>query len=344
MKTGDEVRFLNARGGGIVKGFQGKDIVLVEDETGFELPVLINECVVIGSDNKEQVRQTVKSATVVESKKTVEPEDIYEIVETHNGNQISLYIAYLANDRKSLSNTTFECYLVNDSNYFLMYNYMGKENLNWVSRSRGIIEPNTKMFIEEFESEDLNNIERVCLQYLAYKKDKPFDIKLPVSQELRIDTTKFYKLHAFKENDFFDEEAILYTVIEKDVVKESIATSIKELAETIQTKDTPRARKQHIERKEKNKIIEVDLHAHEILDSTTGLSNSDILEYQLKIFKEALEEYKKKKGQKLVFIHGKGEGVLKNAIITELKKNNFTTYQDASFQEYGFGATMVIIK
>ena len=44
-------------------------------------------------------------------------------------------------------------------------------------------------------------------------------------------------------------------------------------------------------------------------------------------------------------IHGKGDGVLRKAIIDELKrKYSNCRYQDASFQEYGFGATMVTIK
>ena len=38
MKIGDKVRFLFETGGGIVKGFQGKDIALVEDENGFRSP------------------------------------------------------------------------------------------------------------------------------------------------------------------------------------------------------------------------------------------------------------------------------------------------------------------
>ena len=47
----------------------------------------------------------------------------------------------------------------------------------------------------------------------------------------------------------------------------------------------------------------------------------------------------------MVFIHGKGDGVLRKAVIDELKrKYSNCRYQDASFQEYGFGATMVTIK
>lgn len=51
MKIGDKVRFLSEVGGGIVRGFQGKDIALVEGEDGFEIPMLIKECVVIQTDD-----------------------------------------------------------------------------------------------------------------------------------------------------------------------------------------------------------------------------------------------------------------------------------------------------
>ena len=51
MKIGDKVRFLSDVGGGIVKGFQGKNIVLVEDEDGFEVPALISDVVVITTDD-----------------------------------------------------------------------------------------------------------------------------------------------------------------------------------------------------------------------------------------------------------------------------------------------------
>ena len=44
IQIGDKVRFLNSVGGGVVRGFRGKDQVLVEDEDGFEVPALIKEC------------------------------------------------------------------------------------------------------------------------------------------------------------------------------------------------------------------------------------------------------------------------------------------------------------
>lgn len=94
-----------------------------------------------------------------------------------------------------------------------------------------------------------------------------------------------------------------------------------------------------------NGIIEIDLHIGELLDDTKGMSNSEILNYQLDKFREVLEQYKNKREQRIVFIHGKGDGVLRKALLEELKRKypNFR-HQDASFQEYGFGATMVTIK
>ena len=92
-------------------------------------------------------------------------------------------------------------------------------------------------------------------------------------------------------------------------------------------------------------IVVIDLHADELLDTTAGMTTSDILNYQMKKFRDTLTEYASKKGQKIVFIHGKGEGVLRTSIINDLHyRYKKYSYQDASFQEYGYGATQVTIR
>ena len=89
----------------------------------------------------------------------------------------------------------------------------------------------------------------------------------------------------------------------------------------------------------------VDLHADEVLETTAGMNSADILHYQMDIFKKTMADNKKNKGQKIIFIHGKGEGVLRQALIHELNyRYKNCTYQDASFQEYGYGATQVTIR
>ena len=85
MKIGDKVRFLSEVGGGIVTGFQGKDIALVEDADGFDIPMPIKECVVIDADDYNMKRKPVaqkevpgaaKSKGAVQTvKKTMEEEE-----------------------------------------------------------------------------------------------------------------------------------------------------------------------------------------------------------------------------------------------------------------------------
>ena len=347
MKIGDKIRFLNTTGGGIIKGFQGKDIVLVEDEEGFDIPVLTREIVIIEPANDIQVRQVAKPtpSTFQEIFPKAKVEEEYKIEETKEGEQLTVHLAYLPIDIKQLSTTNFECYLINDSNYYLSYNYMSRIENGWISRNTGIVEPNTKLFLEEFGKDILNDIEQICLQFFAYKKDKTYSIKNSYSIETRIDTVKFYKLHSFKENDYFEDEAIIYPMVRRDLAEKEFTISPVEIELAMKQKEHQRPRIEPIVKKRKDIIIEIDLHATELLDTVNGLSSGDILEYQLTKFTEAMDENKKNKGQKIVFIHGKGDGILKNAILKELKtKYKSAYYQDASFREYGYGATMVTIK
>ncbi len=353
LNIGDTVRFLNTTGGGKVKGFQNKQIAIIEDEYGFDVPVLISECVVVESAGNEKLGQAeTTDIEEVAKNKTPNADSIVtneETEETPQGEKITTCIAFLPIDAKNMTTTGYESYFVNDSNYYLYYNYMSRENNAWQSRSNGLIEPNTKIFLEEFDKSRLNEIEKICVQFIAFKHQKSFGFKNPVSVELRIDTVKFYKLHAFRENDYFDENALVYYITRNDIPERDMLVNAGDLENALREKEridsNRRPRIQKIEKKDKNEMIEVDLHINQLLDSTAGMSNADILEYQLKKFNEVMTENLHHKNQKIVFIHGKGDGVLKNALLKEIKtKYKRCVAQDASFQEYGFGATMIIIK
>ena len=231
MKIGDQVRFLSEVGGGRVAGFQGKNIVLVEDEDGFQMPMLINEVVVVGDedyDTKHVVEAKASSVKAAlhahDEDEETEPADRpitfrAKPEERRGGDKLSAYLAFVPMDVKELSQTRFETYLVNDSNYHLRYVYMTAEGNAWEVRAEGEIEPNTKEFIEEFGRENLNELEHGCVQMIAYKRDKHFLLKPVVNAQVRMDPVKFYKLHAFRENDFFEQPALIYPVIENDVQK-----------------------------------------------------------------------------------------------------------------------------
>ena len=226
MKIGDKVRFLSEVGGGRVAGFQGKDIVLVEDEDGFQVPMRTADVVVIGDEDYDtghmvEVKQRKTVETVADEEPETEPADKSltfkaPVEERRGGDKLSAYLAFVPIDLKELTDTRFESYLVNDCNYYLRYVYMTAEGTSWQVRSTGEVEPNTKLFLEEFGRDQLNELEHSCIQLLAYKRDKYFLRKPVVDALITIDPVKFYKLHTFSENDFFEQPALIYTIIEND--------------------------------------------------------------------------------------------------------------------------------
>lgn len=394
MKIGDKVRFLSEVGGGKISGFQGKNIVLVEDEDGFEIPTPISEVVLVGNEdmttakikNLEQQQKEVEEGEVKSIKARLadhggstdadwdaleeidyDPSDnfVAPVKEREGGDKLAAYLAFVPNSLRELANTKFSSYMVNDSNFYIHYIYMVKEEGNkWNCKSVGEIEPNTKLYIEEFAYTDLNNLQDAAIQLFGYKLDKPFELKPALDVKIRIDATKFYKLNTFRENDFFESPALLYPITEKDKVEQEeieVKLDLPKKLQTSKTKEvketTAPARKSLEHRYEDNqskshrtkqilrndKII-VDLHADELLETTAGMSAGDILEYQMNVFRSTLEQYKAKVGQKIIFIHGKGEGTLRRSLLRELNyRYKKYQYQDASFQEYGYGATQVTI-
>lgn len=380
MKKGDKVRFLSEVGGGKVAGFQGKDIVLVEDEDGFEIPMRINEVVVVEQDDyamgkmisakmdaKEkaeahantELHQDSRSIKAILNEHDSEVDmnvDEYDAAdreitfvkqaqERMGGNKLSAYLAFVPINIKDVTNTRFEAYLVNDSNYYMNYTYLVAEGNAWTLKSKGVIEPNTKLFVEEFGREQLNEMEHIAIQIIAYKEDKPFLLKPATDVQFRLDPVKFYKFHVFEENDFFETPALLYTIVENDEVARPLVVDSKRLKEQMYKDEKVVANTSKKSSKKDDGTVIVDLHADEVLETTAGMNSADILHYQMDIFKKTMNEYRKKKGQKIVFIHGKGEGVLRQALIHELSyRYKPCTYQDASFQEYGYGATLVTIK
>lgn len=380
VKIGDKVRFLNDVGGGTITGFQGKDIVLVADEDGFEIPTLVTEVVAVetndyniakvvdgkkkGKTNEDKPTPTsVKNALAVNDDEEEEEEtDIADqeltykpmAQERRGANELNMCLAFVPKRVKEISDTPFEVYLVNDCNYYIHYTLLNYEGKACQVRHEGEIAPNTKVYLEELLHNRLEEWERITIQTLAFKRDKVFFPKPTYSVNLRIDGTKFYKLHAFQPSVFFNTPALTYDILKDDRAVRPMFVDADELREAMQTPEEqlptepqPRisgAEKRATRKQDRNAIVEVDLHAHELLDTMVGLEPRDILEYQIKVFRDTMNAHLKNHGCRIVFIHGKGEGVLRNALLKELRTHyKQCRVQDASFREYGYGATMVTI-
>lgn len=357
IKKGDTVRFLNAVGGGIVTRIdEYKGMVYVEDEDGFETPVLERECVAVPKVNaetnfpvKDFSNKAMPAPAVVDEiaqNVKAEPDKPVEIYETAGGDVLRALLAFIPVDIKNLQNCVYDCLLINDSNYFLFYNVIIGDKEHRHSVANGILEPNIQEEIVSIEKQDLNDWENIQVQLLAYKQLKDYTPQPAIDTNLRIAPVKFYKLHSFTDNDYFDEPAMIIDLIG---IQETPGPEIK--AEEIRKAMFEKQKSEAVPVEHRKKInlnaavIEVDLHINELVDSTTGLSNADMLQLQMDKFHAVIDDNKNKKGQKIVFIHGKGEGVLRNEILKQLKTRYKSFYfQDASFREYGFGATMVVIR
>ena len=287
MKIGDTVRFLSEVGGGVVTGFQDKNTALVQDEDGFDIPMPIKECVVIKTDDYNiPLKSTAKPSAPerIEDEDDEEEDDdkpiTYRAPEIRGNDVLNVFLAYVPQNIKAISTTAFDAYLINDSNFFIDYLYLSAEGKSWKLRSRGTVKPNQKLHLEEFEKSDLNDMEHVAVQLVAYKDDRTFLLKPAVSTEVRIDTVKFYKLHTFEESDFFEEPALIYDIVTDDEQATQVFVSADDIKKAILQKDEPNVPKKVMKKqghKVKNDIVEIDLHIHELLDDTIGQKMPSII-------------------------------------------------------------------
>ena len=89
--------------------------------------------------------------------------------------------------------------------------------------------------------------------------------------------------------------------------------------------------------------MEVDLHIDQLVPSTRGMTNYDMLNIQLETAKRQLDFAIRKKIRRVVFIHGVGAGVLKEELGFMLRRYSDIQYYDADYQKYGLGATEAYI-
>ena len=222
-KIGDTVRFLNTTGGGKITKIEGK--IAYVDEDGFETPVLLNEVVVVlpagHEPAKKGARMMFDQKAFDEGKKSVrettvqkvpvpEPEPELPIEETEYGEDITIALLFEPENIKALSTSKINAALVNDSNYFLYFSVLIRDNeaKAWKSLFTGEVAPNEMIDLASFTQQTVSDIERVVFQAMAYKKGKSFQVKYPINVSKKIDLTKFFKAHCFRPGVYLDAPCI----------------------------------------------------------------------------------------------------------------------------------------
>ncbi len=278
INIGDKVRFLNDVGGGVVSGFQKGGIVLVQDEDGFEMPVLAAEVVVVEAPSNLPRREEPRAA---------------------------------------------------------------QEYMPAMARSIAVEKPRKekKEKPEEPTEEDIRIAE--LKEYYRKKEERRESQRSAAEGESKAKNEKSH-------SDAGKAEGLEARIIRLEMTIRKLQMRIERLEDARALREKNKANglaRREAQRSNSDGIVEVDLHAHELLETTAGMDARDIKEYQLQTVRDTIKRYQTDKGRRIVFIHGNGEGVLRKALL-DLFRREFPSCptQDASFQQYGFGATMVTVR
>lgn len=327
LRIGDKVRFLNEVGEGVISRIKDKNTVYVEMQDGFEIPFLINQLVPIHTEliidkNAENIELNPEAHLT---------DAVYFVIEPDH-------------DFPSLIND-YKLYLFNASSYNVMYSYSIKDEEYFQTIKHGEVGAYQKVLLRQvkiqfFKEYFYHKVECLLYKNSFFKAQTPIAEVLHItpnilteSKTIRHDEFKF-PVYAFLLKDDFVNQARVES--ELSLVDVARLKSVKEFKS--QTKNS-KSNKEYLKSLEKT----VDLHINELVDRTTGMSNFEMLNIQLEKFNTELDEAISKNMKKVIFIHGVGNGRLKQEIISILKTTSGVTYQDASYKDFGYGATQVNI-
>lgn len=333
------MRFLNDIGGGKVVGFNGQNEVIVEQEDGFGFPIAVSECVVVSSGQSKKDQTQTATQTSVQTSVVQEAQSYGS--KNNDPDQLNVYLAFAPSDIEALDSSDIDLYLINNSDYSLFFSLLEKQEKGYKCRKNTLVRPNENLFIEQVARVNLASLENLHVQIIALKGAGQFKVHQPIDRQINTKLVKFCKSSSFSFSAFLGCPAMSIDlnkdpqILDVEALKQSLVAINKDMSEPKNQKHSPLP---------KSDLLEIDLHIDSLLDSTKGMSSGDMLEYQLSYFKKIMAENERFTGKKIVFIHGKGDGVLRSSLERELKRmGRGNRYQQASFKKYGYGAIMVII-
>jgi len=326
LRIGDKVRFLNEVGEGVITRFKDKQTVYVEMADGFEIPYLTKHLVPVHTElilNPE-----VENLDMVPE--NVLTDSVYFIIEPDH--EMPLLVS------------DYKFYLFNSSSYNICFTYSVKDDSYFQTLKHGEIGAYQKVFLKQVKKSFFTEFAYHKIECLFYKNSH-YKSQLPLAQVLFINDRILSQSSLVKHVEFV--KAVFGFVLkddfmESDVVEQRLSnadiTKLKSIKEFKQPMKVSVAKQ-----KIKDLTREIDLHIEELMDSYSGLTNAQILAIQLEHFEKEMDYCLNNGIRKLIVIHGVGNGKLKQEIIAILKSVDGISFYDASYKNYGFGATEVAI-
>lgn len=323
IRIGNKVRVLNEKAEGVVTRFKDRVTVFV-DVDGFEIPYHIDNLVLVDTEivfSKEEQTEETKNQSVYF---VLEPDHELPMLHSH-----------------------YSFYLFNSSAFNLLFTYSIRDGNDYQAIKQGECGPYQKLLIKQIQKQALRDYGYHKIEVLFFKKQH-YTSQVPCAQVIHVSENilkhsgfvpnpefKFPVWAQVLKDDFTERRKIEHKLTDYDMER---LKNIKEF-KAEEKKSIPHHNPAFFVEKE------VDLHAQHLLDSFKGMSNHEILQVQLKHFQKHLEEAISNKYYKIVFIHGVGNGRLKQEITRILKDyKGDVSFTDGNYKKYGFGATEVTIR
>lgn len=333
MNIGDRVRLLHGKEEGVIKRFLKNNMVDVEIEDGFSLPVMVTEIVPISKSEGQYFKSSsVKTEEVIIPSRKVKSAS-------------GLFLGFSqVNDR------TVVLYVINNTDYDFSFVLTQAESRPAESRPgsdkthrglvAGLLKPGTHLKSDvELKMQDFD--EWGSFNFHAfYFMAGYFPEKAPLNKKLRMRANSFFntkKVAPVLEKEMFlfqldgEPEAAKVEKISAEQIRNSmLSNNEKFVAEPAKFSKPSKA---------------VDLHIEQLTTDFMAMNNSQIVEMQMRTFESNLELAIASGMDEITFIHGVGAGVLRNEIHKRLSKHkNVAWFQDAQKDKFGYGATRVKIK
>lgn len=341
FKVGDKVKFLNEKGSGVISKIDGQGIVYVKDEDGFDFPMTTGEIVLSEPGTNQDSASQKSRGQQQEVAKTAS----ISVAHVDDSQEKIVCLGFRPQDQNRISNSTIEMYIINDSGYHLLFTIHYKEMDVYNYLKMGSLEPDTKVQVKVINQSEITKWSDIRIQVLFTGKGS-YEPVSPVDYTFNIARKRFYSENEYTSNDYFEDKALIVPIMPNRSVYEDVIKDQETLREIVQEKELQQRQQTHKSPKPERDIKEVDLHIHELVDDYSSLTNAEMINIQLDTFRrELFEAIQNKKASKIVFIHGVGNGTLKYELRKELERHYSSfRFQDASFKEYGFGATLVYLQ
>lgn len=359
FQPGDKVRFLNQSGGGIVTKIISPQMVSVAIEDGFEIPTLTNELIktetqdaggrFFDKDYKVSMHPTGSENTATNEQNALlneadEPERFFSIKKGKGAEASSIWLAFIPHDQKWLITGLVDICLLNPTDYDVLYSVMLHQAGGfWKGADYDVLPPESGIILSTVSRDELSEWLEGSVQMLFQKEKQP-QLVMPVNAAYRLKPARFQKEDNYIGNAFINEKALLINL----TTVQGVETS----AEKLEGSDPEAPTQLKIEVQKPKALIdkhriapfeaEVDLHISALKDDYSKLSNHEILNIQKDYFIKCLESALEAQYRKIIFIHGIGNGTLRNTILETLKEYEELTAQNASFKKYGYGAIEVV--